>query len=70
MVNVRWSRERGWLQVWDPFDRTWLLIAAREAPWEWRDQASRARRDPVANKPAFIPRPLARQPIRRRQVDP
>jgi len=70
-VNVRWAREKGWLQVWDPFDRTWLEVFSRDCPASWRDQATARRREqwarPKEPKAAFVPAPLPprRTPIRR-----
>lgn len=47
-LEVRWSSERGWLLVRDPFTGEWHQIEARQAPASWRREASewKGRRSP------------------------
>jgi hypothetical protein len=69
MVLVRWAAERGWLAVWEPFDRRWLEIPVRGAPRGWGDQATRNRalrsQEKRTSKKKKQPAPT-RQPIRYR----
>lgn len=39
MPDVRYARELGWLEVWDPLDRRWLEIRSTDAPPCWRRAA-------------------------------
>ena len=41
--EVRWGRERGWLQVRDCFTGEWHQVLATQCPEWWRDQAFRAK---------------------------
>ena len=42
-AEVRWARERNWLEVWDPELRVWHQIWANDAPYDWRRLASAAK---------------------------
>jgi hypothetical protein len=67
-VRVVWARERGWLEVRDPWDGTWFQIQAKGAPSGWVQQAMN-NRDPrkIAAEQAglysrTLPGPLFRPP--------
>ena len=38
-LAVRWSRERGWLDVCDVARGEWWAVAAQDAPPSWRSMA-------------------------------
>lgn len=50
--RVRWSRERGILEVRDCFDGQWLQMEASQAPDAWRAEASRISREARAARAA------------------
>jgi hypothetical protein len=38
-VEIRWARERGWIQVRDAFTGQWHELLAEQVPPWWRRQA-------------------------------
>jgi hypothetical protein len=36
VLQVRYARAFGWLEVFDPFDRCWLEVWGLDAPPSWR----------------------------------
>jgi hypothetical protein len=42
--TIAWSRERGWLNVQDPYSGMWVSIPARDAPQGWVRLANAARK--------------------------
>lgn len=45
VAPIRWSREPGYLEIWDAEARTWHQVWARTAPQSWRDILYAARRE-------------------------
>jgi hypothetical protein len=54
-MEIRWAREKGWLQVRDPFTGGWHEILAKEAPRGWTRAATRAKMSMQGGTPATRP---------------